>query len=162
VATRVALRRILGGLLGLAPEAVSLVLAPGGKPVLADGALEFNHAHTDGLALVAAAPAGRPVGIDVEKRGRHADFRAVAARFFTPGERIFLEAEETEERFLALWSRKEAVLKAAGTGLAGGLDTFSVADVDGLFDGVVFGGRGHVLRAVALPHGYVGAVALRN
>ncbi len=159
VRTRFALRRILGGLLGVEPAAVAIDLDPGGKPVLADGALEFNHAHTDGLALVAVAR-GTPVGIDVEREGRRSDFRAIAARFFASQERVFLEQEETEERFLQLWTRKEAVLKAAGTGLAGGMETFCVASRDGWHDGLVFEERGYVVRDIAVPEGYRAALAV--
>ncbi|MDR3361228.1 MAG: 4'-phosphopantetheinyl transferase superfamily protein, partial [Bifidobacteriaceae bacterium] len=46
-----------------------------------------------------------------------------------PDERAHIEAaaeEDASRRFLEIWTKKEAYLKWRGTGLAGGLESFSV------------------------------------
>jgi 4'-phosphopantetheinyl transferase len=54
----------------------------------------------------------------------------VARRFFAPAEVAALEAlppGERVEAFFACWTRKEAYIKARGTGIALGLDRFEVS-----------------------------------
>lgn len=124
-----------------------------GKPRIADTSEHvcFSLSHTGDLALLAVA-AGREVGIDVEAAGRDVDHDGIVAAYFSAPERARLEALPEERRakaFIRWWSRKEAVSKAVGLGLAlplDGVDTswsgpsmtvdvqshgrFAVADVD--------------------------------
>ncbi|MCO5170368.1 MAG: 4'-phosphopantetheinyl transferase superfamily protein [Planctomycetes bacterium] len=128
---RAALRRAVGGALGLDPARVRLATGPRGKPLVADDpGLHVNASHTDALALVALSRAG-PVGVDVERRRGDVEALDLARRYFAPAEAARLAALPAGERagaFLRLWTRKEALLKAAGQGLGGGLD---VATGDG-------------------------------
>jgi hypothetical protein len=68
-----AVRGILAGYLGRAPETLRFARAPLGKPALLaePTELEFNLTHSDWCALVAVAR-GRRVGVDVEgiRRGQ--------------------------------------------------------------------------------------------
>jgi phosphopantetheinyl transferase len=103
VASRWALRRVLGEYLGVAPAAVRLEIGEHGKPRLAGGAgPRFNLSHSEGLALVAVAE--REVGVDVERirPKRPADFYAE-------------------------WARHEARLKCLGIGLSAPDDGRAVA-----------------------------------
>lgn len=122
---RAALRRAAGGALGLDPAAVRLTVGPWGKPLVEDDpGLHVNASHTDGLALVALTRAG-PVGVDVERLRGDVEALDLARRYFAPGEAerlAGLPADAHAGAFLRLWARKEAVLKAAGRGLGGGLD----------------------------------------
>lgn len=96
---------------------------PGGKPFFADVPdLHFSLSHTEGE--VALAFSRSPVGFDMEKSGRRANFLAVAKRFFTSDEVLSIEAvgASAGARFLDFWTAKEAVLKLEGTGISGGLD----------------------------------------
>jgi len=94
-AGRAALRAVLGGYLGIAPAAVELELGHRGKPALADpeASLRFNLSHSGELALIALTR-GREVGIDVERIG------------------------ERPPSFYAEWTRREALGKCFGGGLA--------------------------------------------
>ena len=69
VASRAALRAILGRYLDVAPAEVAIVYDSSGKPRLADAAakpgLYFNLAHSGGLGLVAVTQ-GCELGVDVE------------------------------------------------------------------------------------------------
>jgi 4'-phosphopantetheinyl transferase len=76
--------------------------------------------------VAVAVARDRPVGVDAEDRERRVDWAVVARRFFAPVEVASLDALATEalrrERFFALWTLKEAWLKARGLGLALALD----------------------------------------
>jgi 4'-phosphopantetheinyl transferase len=116
-----ALRILLGREAGCAPGAVPIVSLPGRKPRLRDSGLCFNLSHSEGLAAIVMGQ-GREVGIDVEVRRRAlGDVCALAERACHPceGEALAtLESGRREEAFLRLWTVREALLKAIGTGLA--------------------------------------------
>jgi len=125
-----ALRAILAGYLGIAPGALAIASDAQGKPYLADEpALAFNLSHSGPLALLAVARA-RPIGVDVEQVRALPDAGLVAGRFFAPAEvqawSRFSGAAQTRA-FYACWTRKEAYLKALGSGLARPLDSFVVS-----------------------------------
>jgi 4'-phosphopantetheinyl transferase len=119
VAGRGLLRRLLGRYLGVAPARVEIRTGPHGKPAV-EG-LRFNLAHSGGLALYAFSRE-RELGVDLEQIRPVRDAEAIAERLFTAEENAMLrELAEPErlEAFFRLWTRKEACMKAAGTGLFG-------------------------------------------
>lgn len=95
IASRWALRGVLGRYLGRPAAGLALELGEHGKPRLADPAsgLAFNLSHSGGVALIAVA-ADREVGVDVER---------VAAK--------------RPRAFYERWAEREARLKCIGTGL---------------------------------------------
>lgn len=109
LASRWALRAVLGRYLETEPAEVELRLGPRGKPALAgEGAsLRFNLSHSGGLALIALAWE-REVGIDVERIDRRRERRR-PAEFYTE------------------WTRREAVAKCLGVGLGAPLPEAPVA-----------------------------------
>ncbi|WDZ82994.1 4'-phosphopantetheinyl transferase family protein [Micromonospora cathayae] len=122
-------RRMLVGagvaLLGRDRSAVSVGRAPDGRPRVRAGGVELpvSVSHVEGVVVVAACRAA-PVGVDVE-RHRPVPAQALARRWFEPaaaGWVAGLPAEDRVAGFLLLWTAKEAVGKALGSGLrAGGL-----------------------------------------
>jgi 4'-phosphopantetheinyl transferase len=132
VASRAALRILLGRYLDVAPEEVPIVVEPSGRPVL-EGArprLRFSVSHAGPLALYAFA-ADRAVGIDVERLRREVPFERLAARFFAAAEVEALGALPpgvVPAAFFACWTRKEALFKAWGGegGLVPALKRFTV------------------------------------
>jgi len=120
-ACRAALRAILGREIGMDPRAVPLVFSEFGKPLLAppfDG-LHFNLSHCPDLALVALSLDG-PVGIDLESLERASDLLECESTFCHPEEIRGLPTETNARavQLLRIWTAKEAVLKALGTGLS--------------------------------------------
>ncbi len=102
-----------------------------GKPFLLDPPrdLRFSITHTRGMVAVAIAE-GVEIGVDVESADRRAESMKLAERFFAPEEVALLRAVEGEARrnlFFAIWTLKEAVVKATGLGLSQGLDSFAVS-----------------------------------
>jgi 4'-phosphopantetheinyl transferase len=128
IASHLVLRHVLGQHLGLAPGAVAFAaIAPGAKPRLSDPRCRFNLSQSGALALVAVSRA-REVGVDVEEQV--AIDRTPIESQLAPGERAALAALAPGERRAAmrrLWVRKEAYLKARGTGLGERLDGFDMS-----------------------------------
>ncbi|MGH9472935.1 MAG: 4'-phosphopantetheinyl transferase family protein [Terriglobales bacterium] len=128
VAAHAALRRILGGYLGVPAAAVEFAYGRHGKPSLAGrAALHFNLSHSEELALLAVTEIGA-VGVDVE-RERTIELE-IADRYFAAGEVAALRALPADERqaaFFRCWTRKEAYLKARGEGVLLPLDGFEVS-----------------------------------
>ena len=115
-------RRLLAGYVEIAPGTLRFGLGEHKKPLLdpvqAHG-LTFNLSHTRDLVLCGVSR-GREVGVDVETLDRRGDFEGVARRVFTARELAELEGLDEGEwgaGFLRGWTRKEAFLKAYGTGL---------------------------------------------
>lgn len=133
---RTALSRTVDG--ALAPHAWRFAPNPWGRPELAgalpEGArdLRFNLSHTRGLVAVALARAPvAELGVDVETVHRRTRTDALAERYFAPAELEALRAlpstSARRERFFALWTLKEAYIKARGRGLAIPLREFAFA-----------------------------------
>jgi len=132
------LRTSLSRYAGVAPRQWRFRTDARGKPSLVateDGfCLSFNLSHTHGL-VACAITGGAEVGIDVESIDRVVDDR-VAPRFFSARENAALSQCASDalraRRFFALWTLKEAYVKAIGHGLAHRLDTiaFAVGDDD--------------------------------
>jgi 4'-phosphopantetheinyl transferase len=116
------LRLVLGAAVGTPAAAVTFAPGPG-KPRLAGpghaGSPCFNLSHGGELALIAVAD--REVGVDVEPLDGGDVARGTVGLVCTPAEAAALEGLGAPERagaFLALWTVKEAYLKATGDGLA--------------------------------------------
>ena len=113
------------------PDEVILTTGEYGKPRLTDpSALHFNVTHSGELGLLAFTTIG-DVGIDVESVRHNIDALDIASARFTTNEIVLIAAagmqREQARTFLRLWTRKEAVLKAAGFGILHGLDTVDVS-----------------------------------
>lgn len=122
VLARAALRRLLGAYLQRAPESLGFRYDPAGKPHLARvERLQFNLAHSEDRALVAVV-LERRVGVDLEALRPMDDAETIARSFFTPAEAEALArvtAADRQRAFFRIWTRKEALLKALGEGIAG-------------------------------------------
>jgi 4'-phosphopantetheinyl transferase len=120
---REALGRILAAALG-EPEPPALVPDEDGKPRLAvdPGRLSFNLSHSGGLALVALAPGGIDVGVDVERVKERRELARLAARWLPAADARAVAAVVPAEQpavFYPAWTRHEACVKCSGVGLAG-------------------------------------------
>ena len=156
IITRGALRRILAAQLMIEPRAVQLDRSVHGKPCLhlaqAATHLRFNVAHAADWALVAVA-SGREVGVDLEPVRPMPDAPELARRCLSPNERRRLDHAapgDVSREFLQLWTRKEAVLKASGLGISGGLTETDTTESP------LVGGRWQVLD-LPIIEGYVAA-----
>jgi 4'-phosphopantetheinyl transferase len=136
------LRRILSLYLGVDPRELCFVYGEHGKPALATAPGEqpaplcFNLSHSGDVALVGVI-LERPqlrLGIDVEEARGGREFASIAESFFAADEvAVFrrIPAREQPAAFYRAWTRKEAYLKAIGTGLSFSSTAFSISYGDG-------------------------------
>jgi len=90
--------------------------------------LRVSLAHKEGVA-VALVGEGHDVGIDVERiEARGDDFVSLA---LTDGERALIPEVARDAWLARMWTAKEAVAKAKGTGLGGDPRRFPVVEIDG-------------------------------
>lgn len=159
-------RRVLARYLGVHPAAVGIRTSLLGRPELDPSCdVAFNTSHSDGMAVVAVAQ-GQRVGVDIERVREIDDALDIAEGLFAAREVEWLRSVSPGSRsraFLALWTRKEAVVKALGGGLSIPLDGFTVlADPSRGIGrpGLLRGSQPPVLSDLSEPQGFVGAIAL--
>ena len=133
VTSRGVLRTILGSYLHKEPSEIQIDTQVEGKPCLREAEnqehLYFNLSHSQGLGVYAICKMGE-IGIDVELIRDGIEVMELAERNFSKTEIEELKQLPQEERLLGFylgWTRKEAYLKAEGTGLQVSLDSFAVS-----------------------------------
>ncbi len=146
------LRLVAGEHLKVPAEQVTFAYGRFGKPSLARAhggtPLRFNISHSGELVLLAFSLT-HEIGVDIEQIRPEAEWREVAGQVFSAPELAEwgrLDEAAREERFFQTWTRREAVLKASGLGVAENALPGS-SDGQQLFD-------------MDLPLGYVGALAM--
>lgn len=158
------LRTLLASHLGVAPGALQFATNQYGKPHLtwpAGAGLHFNLSHSGALAAIAVSRSC-PVGIDVEQvtseppiaEGGLSRSELTALRSASsPTERAVL--------FYRIWTWREAVMKAEGTGLGGTPPEWPPGTLwDSQFTRVVTGANPELTVAnLDLQDGWTGAIA---
>lgn len=121
---RAALRAILCCRLGCGNERLAFGASEHGKPfALVDrraAPVSFNVSHSGKHGLIALAPRGR-LGVDVEERVDRLDLDGISEFVFGPDEQADFAATHGREKFhlfFTLWTLKEALIKALGTGFS--------------------------------------------
>lgn len=116
VATRSILKQMLARYIGISIEDLRIPQNEYGKPYT-DG-MEFNVSHSRDWALI-ALNRRRPIGVDVQYSKPTLDFDRITRRRYGGAERRQLESEPDlaarRDKFFAIWTRKEAYVKAHGT-----------------------------------------------
>ncbi|WP_165950440.1 4'-phosphopantetheinyl transferase superfamily protein [Actinomadura sp. GC306] len=128
-------RTVLAEVTGLDPRAMRfstdcrLCAGTHGKPRLPGTSVDFSLSHSgDRVVLVLAE--GAEVGVDVERESDR-DIDRLADMVLCDPERAALAAMADRRRgFHAYWSRKEALLKATGHGLAAPMTAIRVSPPD--------------------------------
>ena len=100
---------------------------PHGKPFCPLTTAEFSISHSGDMVWVAVCRS-TPVGIDVEKMHPLPDAAELTGQLHPQERQALLALPETEleTAFYRCWTRKEALLKAVGTGLSTPLQDFCV------------------------------------
>lgn len=121
-ATQALLRLALAHVAGRDAARATFERSAQGKPILADSSVQFSLSHTEKAALIAIAR-DHPVGVDIEETRkvrvgdeRHAAYTRAAIAL---GDGALLPGHSDDDRFVAAWTRVEAMAKATGLGLAG-------------------------------------------
>ena len=121
VARHQALRLLLAEATHIAPEDLQFVEGEHGKPLLRlNNPPHFNMSHSGGWALIGIC-SDASIGVDIELPRPIQDLTALAKRSLSSAEMTDLaglpEGRQTSA-FLQCWTRKEACLKAIGSGLS--------------------------------------------
>ncbi len=126
------LRKLLSAYKGIPPDSLQFSYNRYGKPELqtpvAAEPLHFNVSHSDQTIVIALTRAA-PLGVDVEYMRRKTDYRNIAKRFFATAEwEDLCNVPQALRRraFYNCWTRKEAYIKALGSGLSTSLNSFVV------------------------------------
>jgi 4'-phosphopantetheinyl transferase len=148
-------RRFLCAQLACAPHDLELAVDARGKPriVAPRPDVAYSVSHTGSLTAVAVMRAGF-LGVDIEQPRPLPELAELAAVTLSANERAFLErvpAGARAARFLALWTRKEACLKALGLGVTVDLARMEVASATGWLDRTSFADAPVGLFVSALP-----------
>ena len=121
---RAALRALLCDELRCRNDQLTFGAAEHGKPFAIvrgiPARVSFNVSHSGKHGLIAVASEGR-LGVDVEERTPHRNMETLIETVFTPDEQAELASVPGSDRhraFFRLWTVKEALVKAEGTGLS--------------------------------------------
>lgn len=185
-AARGLLRTLLARYLGALPERLKFAYGARGKPALDDlgdqptvdakpaavftADIRFSLSHSNQLAVIAFAR-NRELGIDLECMASQTAGPEIAERFFSAAEIAALRSVPEAQRraaFFAGWTRKEAYIKAIGSGLFTALDRFTVSLAPGepaallaVHDDPRAASR-WTLRELYPGAGYAGAIAVEG
>jgi 4'-phosphopantetheinyl transferase len=127
------LRVILSSYLNCSPAEIAFTYDEHGKPWLLSpdhhgGKLNFNLAHSAMLAIYGVT-LGRAIGVDIEHIRTDFAVDEIARSAFSANDAhclFSLPPHERQKAFFDGWTRKEAFIKAKGTGLSLPLDQFDV------------------------------------
>jgi 4'-phosphopantetheinyl transferase len=151
-AAHCAVREVLGSRLARHPASLKFRAGKEGKPSVVDCGCDtrlgfhFNLSHSADLAFIGIAPQ-LEIGVDIEQVREISELRPLAEQHFTNTELRDLLAEPEERqvrRFLHGWTRKEACLKAIGSGLSIAPSSFCVGLSDEPTTAVIETARGPV------------------
>jgi 4'-phosphopantetheinyl transferase len=149
-------RRFLG-----VRDDTELTYGPMGRPELSTRGPFFSLSHAGDFAALALL-GEVPVGLDLEPLSRRVRRGLVAERIFSAEEReLMAGSPDDPELFLAVWTRKESLLKAAGMGLFQDPEDFSAVPLDApalpalgsLWSFSTFVEQGHVFSVAAPAEG---------
>ncbi len=174
VVRRAVLRQILARYSGRPAAELLVDFRANGKPVLRNvEGLHFSMSHASDLAVLAIAR--QPVGIDLEHMqkdlfgqsffGSALFGEALIEQCLSDRERYYVRALPAEQRNQALyrcWTRKEAVLKALGTGLLYPPQQVNVIAGTKRTCVIRLFSRDWLIRQVAAPRGYTAAMAIEG
>jgi len=143
------------------PEVAVGRTARGKRVIEAPAGAGMSVSYREEFAMLAVNHDGE-IGADVEVMRDDLDFLGIARSCFAPEEVLRLEAADGRrrmEKFFALWTAKEAVLKFSGAGITGGMDSPCLPDLELGGRAVVEGVEVVVSRGVFAGREVVTAVA---
>ena len=127
------------------PENFTVSYNEKGKPTVQDAPF-FNLSHSGNFVMLAVSDT--PVGCDIEQLHK----AILTHHVFHPNELTKLssvpEGETRNREFLRLWTAKEALLKAIGTGIDANANTYDLSSSDEIFlsDGSFWKIKHHTIR----------------
>ena len=131
IVAKATLRKLLSRYQLILPQSILFSRNAFHKPFLHPNpnSLQFNVAHSGSKVLLAFRfnARGTSIGIDMEKVNNDYDYKVLVKEYFTEEEQLSISDENSSELFYKLWTRKEALLKAFGTGLTDDMKQLNVS-----------------------------------
>lgn len=126
-----ACRQILAKYLTVPAEQIKYKKNQYGKPLLDhETSIHFNMSHSHYYALIAVSNHSE-IGVDIEYIEKKTSWEKIARRFFHDKEIAFLfDSDPSKQKsiFFQIWTRKEAYIKALGTGFSTPFSSFNVTE----------------------------------
>jgi 4'-phosphopantetheinyl transferase len=170
IAGRTVLRSLLAQSLDIDPASLRLRRGVRGRPEIdSESAIDFNVSHTGDTALIAIASGihdGTRIGIDIEREDRRVNADGLARKFLTGREQAeiaLLPTDVRRQRFLRLWTCKEAMSKATGDALSAPfrrMDVMVDAGLRLLSGPAPYSPAAWQLVAAATPAGFIATLAV--
>jgi 4'-phosphopantetheinyl transferase len=171
IAGRAFLRKLLARYLDKSPQSISFQYGAKGKPTLPPGhSLQFNLSHSNGIALFGFVDTLN-IGIDIEFINKDIEAKSLASSFFSANEAntlLSLPENQIPQAFFNCWTRKEAFIKAEGSGLSLPLDQFEVSLIPNQPAKLLAihwnpeGVKNWSLHTLEVDPGFVGALAIEG
>ncbi|PTM58989.1 4'-phosphopantetheinyl transferase [Desmospora activa DSM 45169] len=164
IVSRGLLRYLLSSLTGKKPESLRFQYGPYGKPMLQGYDWAFNLSHSHDYVCIAVS-AHSPVGVDLERIRPEMEVDKLADLVMSASEKaewIQLQEKDRQVAFFRLWTRKEAVVKAAGEGLSRSLPGFSVGWQPDHYEHVDCEGAQWEVVSIHITPGYEAALCVRK
>ncbi|MDB5129877.1 4'-phosphopantetheinyl transferase superfamily protein [Mucilaginibacter sp.] len=164
IVSRGAQRIILGWYLNTPPQQLEFVLGDNKKPHLfsKDGnPFHYNLSHSGDWIVLAIATS--QVGTDVEFIDETFKFQDILPDNFSEEEATYINQENAAERFFALWTRKEAILKATGQGLGEHLQITPALNGEHPLQHKLTGAdKNWILNSFSIQPGYISSVVVED
>jgi 4'-phosphopantetheinyl transferase len=134
-----------------AVHVTEFLLKENGKPYIENGFFNISHTRT----IVAAAFSDGEIGLDIEYMHRTSNIDAIAQRFCREETDYIINSADRQRNFFYIWTRKESLLKAKGTGISEKLSRYNCMrdTIDDAANNMLW----H-LESFSLNNEYVGAV----
>jgi 4'-phosphopantetheinyl transferase len=165
------LRILISRYLDIPAADIRFTYSDTGKPEIrkvrnvSDEILQFNLSHSEGIAVYAFT-LGREIGVDLERIRPFPALERIALDNFSMEEYqelLSVDKEQRDQAFYRCWTRREAYLKAIGTGLVGPLKNVRVSFRPGtepeLSRGIDSVGGKWLLRSLDIHPQYAASIA---
>lgn len=119
-------------------------------------AINFNFAHSDKKVIFAVSTTHN-IGVDIEKI--NAFDSSALTTYFTPPEVNFIaQASVPETEFFSIWTKKEALLKCIGIGIA----HIDLASIEVLNSNILYQQKAYSFYPIDAGYGYMAHVCIEN
>jgi len=129
LSSRGILRIILALYTGKDPDRIQLGSTSAGKPILPGSPIEFNVSHSRDM-FVCGISVKSKIGLDIQEVYSISSLDKIVNNYLSPAEYQYLEnlpsSDMRQDHFFAIWTAKEAYLKAVGDGIKENFNQVSI------------------------------------
>ena len=160
--SHIALRFILSKYLNTSPKLIEYQFNSSGKPsIVCCSGVHFNLSHSGKLACIGIS--STEIGIDIEYVTKNFNHLEIANDYFSQEELNLINSQRDNanrsKMFFKIWTIKEALLKATGTGLTADLPTINLKDNQWLCSNKIEYSNWQIKELELLQEGYIASLA---